>query len=77
MSCRCEPPHWISKVPCRMKRTMGDLTHMHSSVCMYVFLEYAAHFHVQVEEWNDRDETVPKETYSWQSVQKRRQTSQV
>ena len=32
---------------------------------LYASIEYAKHFLVQVEEWNDRDEIVPKEQDSW------------
>ena len=34
-------------------------------------MEYAAHFHVQVEERKDRDAIVPKEKETWQFVRKR------
>ena len=32
---------------------------------------YAAHFHVQVEEWKDRDDTVPNEEQTWQSLREK------
>ena len=38
---------------------------------IYASIEYAAHFHVQVEEWKDRGETVPKEKETWQFFRKK------
>ena len=40
---------------------------------MYVSTEYAAHFHVKVEGWKDRDEIVPRERETWQFVRKKRE----
>ena len=37
----------------------------------HVSFEYAAHFHMQVEKWKDRDESVPKEKEPWHFVQKK------
>ena len=36
-------------------------------------IDFAAHCHVQVEEWQDRDEIVQGKTEAWQSVRKRRE----
>ena len=38
----------------------------------FASIAYSAHFHVQVEEWKDRDEIVPKEKEAWQIVRKKR-----
>ena len=40
---------------------------------LYAAIGFTAHFHVQVENWRDTDEIVPKEKVSWYFVQKRRE----
>ena len=40
---------------------------------MYASIECAAHFHVQVEEWKDSGEIVPRGKEAWQIVRKKRE----
>ena len=48
-----------------------SLNHCTIETRTYASVDFAAHFHVPVGSWNDRDNIVPKEQVLWQFVRKK------